>query len=96
MKGSVLREKMLGDFHEQLGKSFEHEARLKELLVKQSALNAALDLDKGERQVAPEEGGEPQANDDDPPAPVRAPSWKEREMQSRTRAYRPPTLRPSL
>ncbi|MGH7824988.1 MAG: hypothetical protein ACREQ7_07405 [Candidatus Binatia bacterium] len=46
--------------------------------------------------MAPEEAGEPQANDDDPPAPVRAPSWKEREMPRRTRVHRPPTLRPGL
>src|SRR5206468_4095546 len=37
---------------------FEHEARLKELLVRQAELNAALDLDKGERQVAPPAGDE--------------------------------------
>ena len=46
-------EKMLGDFQEQAGRPFEHEARLKELLARQAELNAALDLDKGERQVAP-------------------------------------------
>jgi N12 class adenine-specific DNA methylase len=51
-------EKMLGDFQEQAGKAFEHEAKLKELLVRQAELNAALDLDKGERQVAPPAGGE--------------------------------------
>jgi N12 class adenine-specific DNA methylase len=54
-------EKMLGDYQEQVGKPFEHELRLKELLVRQAAVNAALDLDKGERQVAPsaEESAEP-------------------------------------
>jgi N12 class adenine-specific DNA methylase len=46
-------EKMLGDFQEQAGRPFEHEARLKELLGRQAELNAALDLDKGERQIAP-------------------------------------------
>jgi hypothetical protein len=51
-------EKMLGDFQEQAGKPFEHEARLKELLARQTELNAALDLDKGERQIAPPAGGE--------------------------------------
>jgi N12 class adenine-specific DNA methylase len=51
-------EKMLGDFREQAGKPFEHEARLRELLVHQAALNAALDLDKGERQIAPQDDGE--------------------------------------
>jgi hypothetical protein len=42
-----------GEQPQQLGKTFEHEARLKELLEKQAALNAALDLDKGEQQIAP-------------------------------------------
>jgi len=51
-------EKMLGDFQDQAGRPYEHEARLKELLVRQAELNAALDLDKGERQVAPPAGGE--------------------------------------
>ncbi len=51
-------EKMLGDFQEQAGRPFEHEAKLKELLVRQAELNAALDLDKGERQIAPPAGGE--------------------------------------
>jgi hypothetical protein len=51
-------EKMLGDFQEQAGKPFEHEVRLKELLARQAELNAALDLDKGERQIAPPAGGE--------------------------------------
>jgi len=46
-------EKMLGDFQEQAGRPFEHETRLKELLVRQPELNASLDLDKGERQIAP-------------------------------------------
>jgi N12 class adenine-specific DNA methylase len=49
-------EKMLVDFQEQAGRPFEHEARLKDLLTRQAALNAALDLDKGERQVAPPDG----------------------------------------
>jgi hypothetical protein len=51
-------EKMLADYQEQMGKPFEHEARLKDLLVRQAAVNAALDLDKGERQLAPEESAE--------------------------------------
>jgi N12 class adenine-specific DNA methylase len=45
-------EKMLADFQEQAGRPFEHEGRLKELLARQAELNAALDLDKGERQIA--------------------------------------------
>jgi hypothetical protein len=51
-------EKMLGDFEEQAGRPFEHEARIKELLGQQAELNAALDLDKGERQIAPPAGDE--------------------------------------
>jgi hypothetical protein len=51
-------EKMLGDFQEQAGRPYEHEGRLKELLLRQAELNAALDLDKGERQIAPPAGGE--------------------------------------
>ena len=43
-------EKMLADFQAQAGRPFEHEARLKELLARQAQLNAALDLDKGERR----------------------------------------------
>jgi hypothetical protein len=57
-------EKMLADFEEQAGRPYEHEARLKELLVRQAQLNALLDLDKGERQVAPEAGSEPGAEAD--------------------------------
>jgi hypothetical protein len=44
-------EKALTDFKTQLGRPFEHESRLRELLVKQAELNAALDLDKHEAQV---------------------------------------------
>jgi N12 class adenine-specific DNA methylase len=57
-------EKMLGDFQEQAGRPFEHEAKLRELLVRQAELNAALDLDKGERQVAPAAGPEGSAEID--------------------------------
>jgi N12 class adenine-specific DNA methylase len=46
-------EKSLADYQEQLGKGFEHEARLNELIRRQVELNAVLDLDKNERQVAP-------------------------------------------
>jgi hypothetical protein len=65
-------EKMLADYQEQLGKPFEHEARLKELLVKQAQLNALLDLDKGERQVPPaaEDNAEPPGDDASSPAKV--------------------------
>jgi hypothetical protein len=51
-------EKTLADFQEQLGRRFEHEARLNELIHRQGELNAALDLDKNERQVAPSADGE--------------------------------------
>jgi hypothetical protein len=45
-------EKTRTDYQGQAGKPYEHEARLKELLLRQAQLNAALDLDKGERQIA--------------------------------------------
>ena len=48
-------EKMLGDFTEQAGRPYEHEAKLRDLLIRQAQLNALLDLDKGERQVAPDD-----------------------------------------
>ena len=49
---SERKEKALADYMAQLGRAFEHEQRLKELLAKQAELNAALDLGKNERQVA--------------------------------------------
>jgi N12 class adenine-specific DNA methylase len=53
-------EKSLADYQAQADKPFDHEARMKELLARQVELNAALDLDKGERQVAePAEDDEP-------------------------------------
>ena len=45
------QEKALADYRAQLGRPFEHEARLKELLAKQAHLNAALDLDKHDTQA---------------------------------------------
>ncbi len=48
------QEKALADYQTQLGRSFEHEGRLKELMVKQAQLNASLDLDKHETQVVDE------------------------------------------
>jgi hypothetical protein len=65
-------EKMLGDFQEQAGKPFEHEARLKELLARQAELNAALDLDKGERQIAPPAGAEEGVADPQSEGPAEA------------------------
>ncbi len=46
------KEKALADYKAQLDRTFEHDQRLKDLLVKQAQLNAALDLDKNEHQVA--------------------------------------------
>jgi N12 class adenine-specific DNA methylase len=60
-------EKQLADYQAQANKPYEHEARLKELLIQQAQLNAALDLDKGEQQAAPEESSEGQD------APAHAP-----------------------
>ena len=48
------QEKALADYRAQMGRPFEHEARLKDLLAKQAQLNAALDLDKHEAQVVAE------------------------------------------
>ena len=57
---------MLGDFTEQAGRPYEHEAKLKDLLIRQAQLNALLDLDKGEQQVAPDDRapGSPDADGD--------------------------------
>ena len=81
-------EKMLGDFQEQAGKPFEHEARLKELLGRQAELNAALDLDKGERQIAPPAGAEEGVADTESegpaePGPGAADSRPNREARRR-------------
>jgi hypothetical protein len=55
------QEKALADFRAQLGRPFEHDARLKDLLARQAQLNACLDLDKHEAQIVdePPESGEP-------------------------------------
>ena len=39
--------KTLADYQAQADKPFDHEARMKDLLARQTQLNAALDLDKG-------------------------------------------------
>ena len=58
-------QKSLADFQGQAGRPFEHEGRLKELVARQSELNAALDLDKGEqRQIAQPCDGEAEAVSD--------------------------------
>jgi len=52
-KSQIARqEKALADYTAQLDRPFEHEQRLKDLLVRQAQLNAALDLDKNEQQLA--------------------------------------------
>jgi hypothetical protein len=43
-----------------MNRPFEHESRLKDLLAQQAELNAALDLDKGERQAAEPAASEPE------------------------------------
>jgi len=55
------QEKDLSDYRAQMDRPFEHEGRLKELLAKQAQLNAALDLDKNEHQIA-EDSQEPESN----------------------------------
>jgi len=52
------QEKALADYRAQLGRSFDHEERLKELLAKQAQLNASLDLDKHDAQTVAEPEGE--------------------------------------
>ena len=48
------QQKALADYQTQLGRPFEHEARLKELQVQQAQLNAVLDLDKHDVQTVAE------------------------------------------
>lgn len=48
------QEKALADYRAQLGRPFEHEGRLKELLVRQAQLNSCLDLDKHDAQIVDE------------------------------------------
>jgi hypothetical protein len=48
------QDKALADYRAQLGRPFEHEARLRDLLAKQTQLNACLDLDKHEAQIVDE------------------------------------------
>ncbi len=50
------QEKALTEYRAQLGRTFEHEARLKDLLVTQAQLNALLDLDKHGAQIVDEPG----------------------------------------
>src|SRR5437763_2656133 len=49
------QEKALVDYREQLGRPFEQEERLRELLVTQADINRSLDLDKNDMQIVAEE-----------------------------------------
>jgi N12 class adenine-specific DNA methylase len=56
-------ERELGDYQSQADRPFEHEERLKQLLARQTGLNALLDLDKGDQQgieSSPERQDEPE------------------------------------
>jgi len=78
------QEKALADYRAQLGRTFEHEARLRDLLVRQAHLNACLDLDKHEAQIVDESGEEEAAS-----AGARRPPTT---AQARTLAAKPPVL----
>jgi N12 class adenine-specific DNA methylase len=65
-------EKTLSDYRAQANRPFEQESRLKDLLARQAQLNAALDLDKGERQAAEPADSEPEIPAQLPAAPVTA------------------------
>jgi SNF2 family DNA or RNA helicase len=78
------QEKALADYHAQLGRAFEHEARLKELLATQAQLNACLDLDKHETQIVDESGEEEAAS-----AGARRPP---RTVQARVLAMKSPII----
>jgi len=95
-------EKMLKDFEEQAGRPFEHEAQIKSLLARQAELNAALDLDKGERQIAQDAGGEDTASGEaeadgrpDTPSPrVKGSSdWRRRDRSARGDGGQPDAVR---
>jgi len=68
-------DKTLSDYRAQANRPFEQESRLKDLLGQQAQLNAALDLDKGERQAAEPAASEPEGPDQLPAAvlPVAMP-----------------------
>jgi hypothetical protein len=55
-------EKALAEYRLQSEKPFEHEDRLKELLAEQSRLNAALDLDKDDKQATTAENDDNEVN----------------------------------
>jgi len=58
-------EKNLADYQAQASKPFEHEARIKDLIARQAQLNALLDLDKNDHQVAQED-----EDDNDTPSEI--------------------------
>jgi N12 class adenine-specific DNA methylase len=79
------QEKALADYRAQLGRPFEHETRLKELLAKQAQLNALLDLDKHEPQII-----------DEPPLPAEEAAFVAARRPSRSSAAATlPVQRPS-
>jgi N12 class adenine-specific DNA methylase len=63
------QEKALAEYGAQLNRPFDHEQRLKDLLLKQAELNSLLDLDKNERQVAKDD---PQTEKEPAPASFAA------------------------
>jgi hypothetical protein len=95
---------LLGDFSEQAGRPYEHEAKLKDLLIRQAQLNALLDLDKGEQQVAPDDkapespeadrdsGGDDRAVGRDPRPEKRSPGpWRNAPGQRKDRNVSEPS-----
>jgi hypothetical protein len=65
-------EKELHDYQMQADRPFEHEERLKDLLVRQAELNSLLDLDKGDQQgAAPAVETDELGTDCSVPAPLR-------------------------
>jgi hypothetical protein len=65
------QEKALADYRAQLGRPFEHESRLKDLLARQAQLNACLDLDKHDVQIV-DEPREPGQGEPTPPPSTRS------------------------
>ena len=78
------QEKALTDYRAQLGRPFEHEARLKDLLARQAQLNACLDLDKHEAQIVDEPR---EAEEEGVSSDARRPS---RWVSTGVRAVEPP------
>jgi hypothetical protein len=74
------QEKALAEYRTQLGRPFEHDVRLKDLLATQSQLNALLDLDKHDAQVVDQSGEEDSASSDGR-CPLKPP--KTRDLSAR-------------